>query len=53
MEGSASLCSQTIRKKPLQHKDYPPNVALRLPQMWQELITAVIGAEVATGRWDR
>lgn len=53
MEGSASLCSQTIRKKPLQHKVYPLSVALRLPQMWQELITAVIGAEVATGRWDR
>jgi len=53
MEDSVSFCSQTVRKKPLQHQAYPLNVALRLPQMWQELITAVIGAEVATGRWDR
>lgn len=53
MEDSVSFCSQTIRKKSLQHKDYPLNVALLLPHLWQELITAVISAEVATGRSDR
>jgi hypothetical protein len=53
MEGSAFFCSQMIRKKPLQHKAYPLNVALPMPQMWHGLITAVIGAEVATGCWDR